>query len=180
MRVSLLVMLLVAPTLAAEPAGFRTDLLAGGNLNSWHVTGCEAGLEGELLVLKDGNGLVRSELRYRDFVLELDYRSRQKEKYDAGIYIRCEPPPEGKPWPTQYQINLKQGDELNLIKFPKARSTGLVKPGEWNHVKLTVVGDKASMEINGQAAWDTDGLEARDGYLGLQCEVPGGGQFEFK
>ena len=82
--------------------------------------------------------------------------------YEKGIYIN------------------RSYDELNLIKFPKARSMGLVKPGEWNHVKLTVIGDKATMEINGQAAWETDGLEARDGYLGIQVEVPGGGQFEFK
>ena len=181
MRASpLLLVLLAAPALAAEPAGFRMDLLSGGSLDRWQVTGCEVALEGELLVLKGGDGLVRSQSRYRDFVLELDYRPLQKEKYDAGIYIRAEQPPAGKPWPTQYQINLKQGDELNLIKFPKARSTGLVKPGEWNHVKLTVIGDKASMEINGQAAWETAGLEAEHGYIGLQCEVPGGGQFEFK
>jgi hypothetical protein len=165
---------------AAEPAGTKTRLFTGDNLVHWHITGCEVAIESGLLVAKGGDGFVRTQSRYRDFVLELDYRSRQKEKYDAGIYIRCESPPEGRPWPTQYQVNLKHGDELNLIKFPKGRSTGLVKPGEWNHVKLTVIGDKATMEINGQAAWETGGLEARDGFIGIQVEVPGGGQFEFK
>ncbi len=165
---------------AAEPAGVTTKLFTGDNLDAWRVTGCEVAIENGLLVAKAGDGLVRSASRYRDFVLELDYRPRQKEKYDAGIYIRCELPPEGRPWPTQYQVNLKHGDELNLNKFPNGRSTGLVKPGEWNHVKLTVIADKATMEINGQPAWETDGLESRDGFVGLQAEVPGGGQFEFK
>jgi hypothetical protein len=178
---SLLIALSFAATLAAaEPAGFRTDLLADGNPNRWHITGCDVTLEDGVLVLKGGDGFVRSESRYRDFVLEFDYRPLQTDKYDAGIYIRCEAPPEGKPWPTQYQVNLKHGDELNLIGFPKARSTGLVKPGEWNHAILTVVGERASMEINGQKAWETDGVKNRDGYIGIQVEVPGGGQFEFK
>ena len=116
----LIVLLAAAPLGAQEPAGFRMDLLAGG-LDRWHVTGCEVAVEGGVLLLKGGDGFVRSESRYRDFVLELDYRPLQKEKYDAGIYIRCELPPEGRPWPAQHQVNLKHGDELNLIKFPMAR-----------------------------------------------------------
>ncbi len=36
------------------------------------------------------------------------------------------------------------------------------------------------MEINGQKAWKTAGLKNRDGYIGLQSEVDGGGQFEFR
>jgi hypothetical protein len=180
-RLSLLPLLvLIAPLAAAETSGVRTDLLSDGNLNRWHITGCDVVRDGELLVAKGGDGFVRSESRYRDFVLELDYRPLQKDKYDAGIYIRSELPPDGKPWPTQYQVNLKHGDELNLIGSAKGRSTGLVKSGEWNHAKLTVVGERARMEINGQQAWETDGLKAQDGYIGIQVEVPGGGQFEFK
>jgi hypothetical protein len=177
---SLALLLAAGPLPAAEPAGVTTKLFSGDSLDAFHITGCEVAVEDGVLVAKSGDGFVRTLGRYRDFVLELDYRPRQTAKYDAGIYIRCELPPEGRPWPTQYQINLKQGDELNLIKFPKGRSTGLVKPGEWNHARLTVVGDRAAMEINGQPAWDATGIEARDGYIGLQVEVPGGGQFEFK
>ncbi|MEX2176469.1 MAG: family 16 glycoside hydrolase [Pirellulaceae bacterium] len=176
----ILLLLAAAPLFAAEPAGFQTKLLNGENTHGWQITGCVVNVENGSLVIKDGNGLVRSDSRYRDFILELEYRPLQKDKYDAGIYIRCELPPDGKPWPSQYQVNLKHGDELNLIGFPQARSTGLIKPGEWNHVKLTIVGDKAQMKINGRPAWETTGIEARDGYVGIQVEVPGGGQFEFK
>ena len=165
---------------AVDPAALRTQVFSGQDLSGWVVAGCEVAVENGLLVLKEGNGLIRTDGRYRDFILELDYKPRKAEMYDAGIYIRSELPAEGKPWPSQYQVNLKQSDELNLNKFPKARSTGLVKPGDWNHIKLTVIGDKASLEINGKPAWETDGIEAKEGYVGLQCEVPGGGQFEFK
>jgi hypothetical protein len=172
--------LAVSVAQGADPPGVRTQVFSGKNLDGWHVTGCEVGVENGLLVLKDGNGFVRTDSRYRDFVLELDYKPRKAEMYDAGIYIRCELPEGDKPWPSQYQVNLKQGDELNLIKFPKGRSTGLIKPADWNHIKLTVVGDKATLEINGKPAWETDGIEAKQGYIGIQCEVPAGGQFEFK
>jgi hypothetical protein len=36
------------------------------------------------------------------------------------------------------------------------------------------------MEINGQPAWKTDGIKQPEGYIGIQCEEPLGGQFEFR
>lgn len=168
---------------AQETPRHGMHLFDGGQLKHDHyfvVTGCEAVTQNGVLLAKEGNGFIRSQSRYRDFVLEVDYRALKKDMYDAGIYFRCELPPEGRPFPTQYQVNLKQGDELNLIRFPKAKSTGLVKPGEWNAAKLTVIGDRAKMEINGQFAWETDGIQTTDGYVGLQVEVPLGGQFEYR
>lgn len=166
--------------LADEQQPFRTSLFNGENLDGWHVTDCEAAVEEGKLVLKDGNGLIRTDHQYGDFVLELDWRPRKTEKWDSGIYIRCELPPAGKPFPSRNQINLKQGDEGNLIKYPMARSTGLINPGQWNHFKVTARGSKVEMEINGKPAWTTDGFEPASGYIGLQVEVPLGGQFEFK
>lgn len=165
---------------ADEPAGVRLPLFNGENLDGWHVTGCQAGVENGAIVLQDGNGLVRTDHQYRDFILELSWRARKSELWDSGIYIRAALPKEGKPWPEKYQINLKQGDEGNLNGFPKGRSTGLVKAGEWNRCKLTVIGTTATMEVNGQPAWEIDGLMQPQGYIGLQSEVPGGGQYEFK
>ncbi len=167
-------------TLRVNAKGVTYPLFNGKNLHGWKALKCEATVEDGKLVITGGDGLLRSESRYRNFVLELDYKPRKGEKYDSGIYFRAEEPEAGKPFPSRYQVNLKEGDELNLIRFPKARSTGLVKPGDWNHVKLTVLGDRAACEINGKEAWATDGIEAEEGYLGLQVEVPLGGQFEFK
>lgn len=166
--------------LSAEESGVRYSLFNGSNLHGWVITGCEAGIEEGVLVTQKGDGFVRADHMYRDFILELDWKPRRSENYDSGIYIRAQPPAEGKPWPAKHQINLKQGDEANLIGFPKGRSQGLVKPGDWNHLKLTVIGDKATMELNGKPAWEVTGLEPREGYVGIQVEEPGGGQFEFK
>lgn len=160
--------------------GVTCSLFNGQNLQGWKALTCETAVEDGKLVITGGDGLLRTEHRYRNFVLELDYKPRKDAKYDSGIYFRAEEPEAGKPFPSRYQVNLKEGDELNLIRFPKGRSTGLVKAGDWNHVKLIVIGDRAACEINGKDAWAVEGIEAEEGYLGLQVEVPLGGQFEFK
>ncbi len=73
-----------------------------------------------------------------------------------------------------------KGQEGNVGGLKGAVSKGLVKDGEWNHFKLAVTGSKAAMEINGEPAWQADGIEEKDGYICLQAEVPGGGQFLFR
>jgi len=170
---------LVSSPLVADD-GFRTPLFNGHDLDGWQVTGCEVVVEDGALLLKSGDGFVRTNERHADFVLELDWKARRAAKYDSGIYIRADLPAEGKPWPNRYQINLLEGREGNLLGLSGGESKGLAKPGEWNHFKITVKGDTAELEINGQKAWKTAGLQNADGYIGFQSEVDGGGQFEFK
>jgi hypothetical protein len=174
------VMLVSSFAWAASNEGYRAVLFNGRDLDGWQVTGCEAVVENGLLVLKAGDGLLRTNERHADFVLELDWRARRPTNYDSGIFIRADLPAEGKPWPSRYQVNLKQGGEGNLLGLPGATSGGLVKSGDWNHFKLTVVGNTAELEINGRKAWKIAGLANADGYIGLQSEVDGGGQFEFR
>jgi hypothetical protein len=165
---------------AAESVGYRAPLFNGRDLDGWQVTGCEAVVEGGVLVLKAGDGFVRTNERHANFVLELDWRARRETNYDSGIYIRADLPPAGSAWPKRYQINLKDGDEGHLLGSPAANNSALVKRGQWNHFKLTAVGNKAELEINGRKAWMGADLENADGFIGLQSEVDGGGQFEFR
>lgn len=167
---------------AKPAAGYSLALFDGQTLNGWHVTGSQAVVDDGAILLKSGDGFVRTDHRYGDFVLELDWKAERDKAWDSGIYIRCELPAGERPWPARYQINLLQGHEGDLLglKGKNAKSTGLVKPGEWNHFKLTVIGDTAALEINGKPAWKTDGLEAPSGYIGFQSEVDGGGQFRFR
>jgi len=165
---------------AAENSAVTTALFNAGDLSGWKVNDCEVAASDGTLLLKSGNGFVHSPYRYSDFVLELDWHALKPAASDSGIYIRSELPADGKPWPARYQVNLKQGEEGNLLGVKGATSKGLAKPGEWNHLKLTVVGDRAEAEINGQPAWKASGLESRDGLIGFQAEVDEGGQFEFR
>jgi hypothetical protein len=173
----------VAPTSAnaADDAGFRHTLFNGQNLEGWQVYGCDAAVENGLIVLKGGNGWLRAQQLYTDFVLDIDWRALKSSDYDSGIYIRAEMPKKaGQQFPSRYQVNLKQGDEGNIKNLKGATSTGLVKPGAWNHFRIIVVGDTAELEINGKPAWKAAGLENREGFIGIQSEVALGGQYEFR
>jgi hypothetical protein len=170
----------ISPAGADTPDGATISLFDGKSLAGWQVTGCEVVVKDGAIAIEDGNGLVRSNARYTDFVLELDWKALNPEMWDSGIYFRCGPPPEGRPWPKRYQVNLRKGMEGNVPGLDGAASEGLTKPGEWNHFKFTVIGTTAALEINGQAAWKADGLEDPCGYICLQAEVPGGGKFLFK
>ena len=165
---------------APEKAAKTVELFNGKNTDGWKITECEAAVEDGALVLKKGEGFLWVDHRYKDFVLELDWKNIKPEKYDSGIYIRSELPEKGKHWPARYQMNLKEDDEGDLLGIKGAKKLGLIKKGEWNHFKLTVVGSGAELEINGQPAWKADGLKALDGYIGIQSEVTEGGQHAFK
>lgn len=178
-----LVMLAFATTASsADPQTpqFSHDLFDGRTLDGWTAeNGCEAGVDDGLLVLKAGDGWLRSDYAYADFVLHVEWKALKANNYDAGIYIRTLPG--GKPFPaTGYQINLLQGKEGNIGSLPGASSTGLVKPGEWNVFDITVIGETVSLSINGKDAYKVGGIKQAVGCVGLQCEVPLGGQFQFR
>jgi hypothetical protein len=176
---SLAVLLLAVTAVSAKEEGFREALFSGKNLDGWIVTGCDVAVEDGALLLKSGDGLVRSAYNYRDFGLEVDAKNLKPTDYDSGIYIRGELPKKG-PFPKRYQVNLKQGFEGNLAGVKDAVSSGLYKPGEWNHLKITVIGKTAQLEMNGKPAWKTDALEVPTGFVGFQSEVKLGGQFLFR
>ncbi|MDB5389658.1 MAG: hypothetical protein JWM11_5304, partial [Planctomycetaceae bacterium] len=153
------------------------SLFDGKTLDGWNIeNGAKVEIQDGQLLLKDGNGWLRTDHQYADFKLHIEWKALKAEKYDAGIYIRSGG--EGAPFPKpSYQINLLQGKEGNISSLPGASSTGLIKPGDWNVFDITVVGDTVALEINGKPAYKVGGLTAKSGYVGLQVEVPLGGQY---
>lgn len=165
---------------ASDPARreFSHPLFDGKTLNGWTAeNGCEAEVKDGMLLLKAGNGWLRSDLVYTDFKLHLEWKAIQESNYDAGVYLRT--PAGGKPFPKNgYQANMLEGKEGNIGNVKGAESAGLAKPaGEWNAFDFTVVGDTVETHINGKRAYKTSGIENPSGYIGIQIEVPKGGQF---
>jgi hypothetical protein len=155
------------------------SLFDGKTLDGWKIENCQVEVQDGCIFLKGGNGWLRTEKAYADFVLELDWKALKKQRYDSGVFIRAVPPPAGSgPWPERNQVNLRQDLMGNIQEYKGAVArTDLVKPGDWNHFRLVVVGKTAELLFNGKRAWKIDDLEPASGLIGLQCEVPGGGQF---
>jgi len=166
------------PLFADEPSdGHKTALFDGKSLHGWNVeNGCKARVKDGAILLEAGNGWLRSDHTYTDFKLHVEWKALKKEDYDAGIYIRT--PRKGKPFPRGgYQINLLQGKVGHIGNLKGATTKGLVKPGDWNSFDVTVIGETVELHINGKKAYKVGGIKNRTGYVGIQCEVPKGGQF---
>ena len=76
--------LLACGMAAAADGTYRASLFNGRDLDGWQVTGCDAVVEDGLLVLKAGDGFVRTNERHGDFVLELDWRAASREQLRLG------------------------------------------------------------------------------------------------
>jgi hypothetical protein len=165
------------PSPMSVAKGNAFSLFDGKTLDGWTIeNGAVVEIQDGQLLLKDGNGWLRSDHQYADFKIHVEWKALKAEKYDAGIYIRSSQ--EGTPFPKpSYQINLLQGKEGNISNLPGASSTGLIKSGDWNTFEITVVADTVALEINGKPAYKVGGLKAKTGYIGLQVEVPLGGQY---
>ena len=164
-----------------EGGGKRVALFDGKTLDGWTIINCEATVDDGDILLTAGNGLLQTDKKYGDFVLEFEWKALRDDKWDSGVYFRYDTVPAGRPWPGRYQVNLRQGMEGNIGELEQARSEGLVKPAQWNKFKLTVRGTEVSLEMNGKPAWQADGLgEPKVGFIALQAEVPGGGQHRFR
>ncbi len=162
---------------AVSEMGYRYSLFDGQTLHGWTAeNGAVATVQNGQILLKEGNGWLRSDHTYGDFKLHIEWKALKAEGYDAGIYLRAAR--EGKPFPKPaYQINLKDGQEGTLIGIPECEAVGLVRRGDWNTFDITAQGQTATLEINGRPAYKAQGLANRRGHIGIQVEVPLGGQF---
>lgn len=169
-----------AATSAPVKPAVEVALFNGKNLDGWVVTECETEVKDGVLLLKAGEGWIRAEKPYTNFVLSWECKNLKPSEYDSGVHFRAELQKPPAHWPKKFQVNLKTDQEGSLTSVKEAASTGLYKNGEWNAFKLTVVGNTAELEINGKPAWKTDKIDTPSGYIGLQSEVTLGGQFEFR
>ncbi len=161
---------------AAEPV----SLFDGKTLDGWDVLNCKATVRDHAILLEAGNGLVQTKKQYGDFIFEYDWKALKPDNWDSGVYFRYQKVPDGSPWPKQYQVNLRKGTEGELVGFDAGKNEVPTAPRDWNHFELTVKGSVASLKVNGKPAWKVDGIKTPRGFIALQAEIPGGGQFLFR
>jgi len=165
---------------AFSVAGEPVVLFDGTSLDNFDILKCEAEIQDGAILIKSGNGLVQTKKQYGDFVLEYEWKALRAERWDSGVYFRYTEVPAGRPWPGKYQVNLRFGMEGDLVGSKEGINKIELDPKEWNKFELTLKGETASLKVNGKESWTAGGIEIPKGYISVQSEVPGGGQFLFR
>jgi hypothetical protein len=108
----------MAPVLATGVAAAEpVSLFDGRTLDGWDVLTCEAVVQDGVILLQAGNGLVQTAKKYRDFVLDYEWKALRDDNWDSGVYFRYDEVPAGRPWPKRYQVNLRKGLTLPIRRF---------------------------------------------------------------
>lgn len=160
--------------------GKKGRLFWKGGWNHYGPGIFELDRETGVLTGRGGMGLFWYGKKYRNFILELDYRCSDPFT-NSGIFLRV---PE-VPFSDEYiyhsfEIQIADNGEgihmSGAVYDAEAPTTNAGKPtGEWNHMKISFVGDHIEVELNGQSVvqWDAEPRGkiadfAEEGYIGLQ------------
>jgi sugar phosphate isomerase/epimerase len=156
----------------------------GFNLHGWNHYGPGCFLidsKTGVLTGQDGMGLLWfSEKKFRDFVLELDYKCAEVFT-NSGIFLRIPEMPSSDEYIFQSpEIQIWDGGQGVFATGAAYDMEPSVKkafkePGEWNHYKITFKGNRLTVELNDQTVLDWNAEPrgkvksiAAEGYIGLQ------------
>jgi hypothetical protein len=134
-----------------------------------------------VLTSHGGMGLLwYSVTEYSDFVLDLEYRCAD-EATNSGVFVRVPGVPTSDAYIYHsFEIQIDDASEgvahTGAVYDAEAPAKRPAKPaGEWNHMRVTFVGDHITVDLNGETVIDWD-AEPRgkvedfsaSGYIGLQ------------
>lgn len=123
------------------------------------------------LRLVRGMGWLRTEKRFKDFILEAEWRALVPG-YDSGFFVRAGL--EGKPWPNEvWQVNLQRAALGGLVKGYKTVVPAETPPmplNKWVKFRIEVRGKKITLAVDGERAWEFNELDSAEGYIGIQAE----------
>ena len=156
--------------MAGEPKW--ESLFNGKDLTGWAIMNDAAfTVTNGVIHVERTMGWLRTEKQYADFILEVEWRALETN-YNSGIYIRAGL--EGKPHPTNaWQINLKETALGQLLRGKPEVLPSKTPPmpvNEWVKYRIEARGKKLTLDVNGNRAWEFDGLDVVRGYIGLQAE----------
>lgn len=162
-------------------AGF-TSIFNGKNLDGWHaMNSCKFAAVDGVLKGDGGNGWLRSDKEYGDFILRLEVRWL-KPKQDSGVFLRAGK--EGANWPDRkYEVQAENTQRIVHIfgatcTREAEKALKLLKPDtQWNTLEIKCQGTKCEVKLNGELAASAEDLKNPRGFLGFQGE---GGQLEWR
>jgi hypothetical protein len=163
----------------------QESLFNGKNLDGWTVHGTELWyVEDGLLVCESGPdkayGYLSTDKYYDDFELTLEFK--QEANGNSGVFIRStvegtkvsgwqvEVAPPGSDTGGVYESYGRGW----LIKPNKSKDSAL-KMGEWNEMKIRVVGDKITTWLNGTPMIELEDEKIGNGKGSVALQIHDGG-----
>jgi hypothetical protein len=172
--------------------GFPVSLFNGVDLTGWIIYGTELWyVEDSLLVCESGPdkkyGYLDTDRYYKDFDLSVDFR--QISDGNSGVFFRStvegtrvsgwqvEVAPEGQDTGGIYESYGRGW----LVQIPDEKES-VLKPGEWNTMRIKVVGPELTTWLNGTEMVQLNDsiIGNADGRIALQIHDGGGIKVQWK
>lgn len=179
--------LLAAAGSGHDMAGLReggfVDLFDGESLRGWTPIGTDRfSVRDGVLVNDGGTGWLRADKPYKDFELLAEFRLLRKGS-DSGVFFRATAESADKPphWPLKgYQLQVIDGPGQFMLfghgtpsrfdRDTERLASAMRGIGEWQSIRLKVVGNRAEASLNGSLIMTSDALSLPEGHVGLQGE----------
>lgn len=166
-------------------------LFDGNSLEGWAQTGpgyMEVDPKERTLTTRGGMGMLwYYDRKFKDFELELEWKATDKED-NSGVFVRFPNIPkrdrpesaDGKrlvgPWGAVnegYEIQICDDGSPDsrtgaIYSFFPSTEVASNPPGEWNAMKIRVVGQHYEVWVNGKKVGDYTGERGLEGYIGIQ------------
>jgi len=186
----------------SQSAGYK-QLFNGKNLSGWTNNGTEKWYveNGELICESGPNkkyGYLSTDKSYKNFILDLDFK--QEANGNSGVFVRSNITGIGKNGPDikGWQVEIapsglhtggiyESGAEGGVggrgwLIQPSPENEKVLKQGEWNHMRIKVVGDEVTSWLNG-----IEMVHLKDakfglgkGFIALQIHAGGGIKVRWK
>lgn len=158
--------------LGDEPVAGWTSLFNGTNLDGWvKMNNCSFIATNGVLHLAGGQGWLRTEREFTNFILEVEWRARETN-YNSGVFLRAAT--NGRPFPTNvWQVNLKATALGELIQGAKKMVTTVIPPqpvGGWVKFRMEVRSYQVALDVDGVRLWEFAEITPERGVIGLQAE----------
>ena len=164
----------------------QSSLFNGKNISGWQIHGTEKWyVENGELICESGPdkeyGYLSTLKSYKDFVLKLEFK--QEANGNSGVFFRStvngtiikgwqvEVAPTG-----QHTGGIYESYGRGWLIKPVPEKEKYLKMGEWNNLKIKVIGDKVTTFLNGHEMiqLQDDKIAAGEGGIALQIHSGGG------
>ncbi|MEK9603869.1 MAG: DUF1080 domain-containing protein [Flavobacteriaceae bacterium] len=168
----------------------KTSLFNGENLDGWNIHGTELWyVEDDLLVCESGPegkyGYLSTEKFYNDFVLTLEFK--QEANGNSGVFFRSTL--EGvkiSGWqvevapPGHHSGGVYESYGRGWLIQPDVDKDKALRMGDWNRMKIKVVGNKVTTWLNGTKMIQLEDKKIGEGKGSIALQIHDGGGIKVK